>query len=217
MIRVVLGKERHKYPQHIDTMFRQRKRLFHDRLGWDVAISDGWEIDQYDESNPIYLISVDEETGDVVGSLRLMPTTGPNMLRDIFMNAFEDEILIESALVWECTRFCVDPDANNLRKAENRLAYATCELLLGICEIGLLAGVAQIVGVFDKRMVKIYKRAAWSPEIIGSSQDPAFEKIHVGLWDISEEVLADMKASSGIQGSVLEGHMPQALRLTSAT
>ncbi len=56
---------------------------FHDRLGWQVKSLRSWEIDEFDALNPLYLISIGPNDG-INGSLRLLPTTGPNMLADVF-------------------------------------------------------------------------------------------------------------------------------------
>jgi N-acyl-L-homoserine lactone synthetase len=52
-------------------MHRLRGRVFKDRLDWDVSVSDGLEIDQYDTFKPTYLLAV--EQCDVVGCVRLLP------------------------------------------------------------------------------------------------------------------------------------------------
>ena len=57
-------------------MHRLRRRVFSDRLDWKVSVSDGLEIDQYDALTPTYLLVVDGR--DVVGCVRLLPTTGRN-------------------------------------------------------------------------------------------------------------------------------------------
>jgi len=53
----------------------------------------------FDDLNPLYLLSVDEG-GELLGCLRLLPTTGPNMLRDVF-NVLIPDGKIESPLIWE--------------------------------------------------------------------------------------------------------------------
>lgn len=59
-------------------MHRLRRRVFKERLDWDVSVSNGLEIDQYDSFKPTYLLAVEQR--DVVGCVRLLPTTGRNML-----------------------------------------------------------------------------------------------------------------------------------------
>ena len=38
-------------------MHRLRGRVFKERLDWDVSVSDGLEIDQYDTFKPTYLLA----------------------------------------------------------------------------------------------------------------------------------------------------------------
>jgi acyl homoserine lactone synthase len=63
-------------------MHRLRGRVFKERLDWDVSVSDGLEVDQYDTFKPTYLLALEQR--DVVGCVRLLPTTGRNMLADTF-------------------------------------------------------------------------------------------------------------------------------------
>ncbi len=199
-IRLVKGMDLEGSGDLLGEMFRARKRLFADRLGWDVTVDDrGWEIDQYDPISPLYLISTDEN-GAHQGSLRLLPTTGDTMLRDVFTTAF-DGTVIESPLIWECTRFCIESQKSE--KISAGLHRATTALLLGICETGLRAGIQQIVGVFDRRMIPIYRRGGWAPEVIGESGSGR-EAVYLGVWDVSEAYAASIRKAGGFSGSILE-------------
>src|ERR1700721_1029065 len=88
-------------------MFRCRAQTFSERLGWEVVVRDGCERDRFDEENPLYFVSVDPRSREYCGSLRCLPTTGPNMLRDVFPALLKDDEAIESATIWECSRICV--------------------------------------------------------------------------------------------------------------
>jgi len=70
-------------PQDITHMHQLRSKVFKDRLGWDVNAEDGLEIDEFDQLNPIYLLSKNDHN-DVEGCLRLVPTSQPYMLEKIF-------------------------------------------------------------------------------------------------------------------------------------
>jgi acyl homoserine lactone synthase len=89
MIVVIEPHNAHKYSNLIDEMFRLRARIFRDRLRWDVQVVDGKERDKYDDEAPVYLIYTDDETGEIKGSLRLLPTTGPTLLADFFLIRFQ--------------------------------------------------------------------------------------------------------------------------------
>lgn len=83
MIRIFNSRTAKFNPGEIDAMFKLRKRVFHDFLKWDVSVRDEWEIDNYDTANPLYVLSYSDD-GRLRGSLRLLPTLGPNMLDDTF-------------------------------------------------------------------------------------------------------------------------------------
>ena len=57
--------------------------IFKERLGWDVEVSGDMEIDEFDACRPAYLLQRDDD-GRIQGCVRLLPTTGPTMLRDTF-------------------------------------------------------------------------------------------------------------------------------------
>jgi N-acyl-L-homoserine lactone synthetase len=204
MIRFFHGRDRSQYPRETDEMFRLRARQFRDRLNWDVNVQDGWEIDEYDEMNPLYLVSRDEQSGEIAGCLRFLPTTGPTMMKGVFDQYFEEAFAIETPLAWECTRLAIEPIVAKQRTTPTGLCQTTFELMQGGCEIAMMAGVQQIVGIFDASMLRIYRRVGWSPEIIASTKRLGLHVIHVGLWNVDDASLAFMRERSGISRSVLE-------------
>jgi len=203
MIRLVQGVDRKYFPKEIDAMHRNSAAVFAERLGWDVEVVYGWEIDAFDEANPLYLISLDNHTGEYRGSTRLLPTTGPNMLRDVFSCLLDEEETIESATIWEGTRFCVDIN-NTSERMSNILAYTSAEILCGICEIGLLAGLTHYVAVYDGRMARIFDRVQGQPEILGTPRQIGKVMTYAGFFEVSEDLLARVRSASGITESVLE-------------
>ena len=83
MIKIIPCEWRDRYPRMIDEMHKLRRNVFHDRLKWQVTVINRWEIDGYDALNPLYVVALDEDER-VIGGLRLLPTTGFNMLNDTF-------------------------------------------------------------------------------------------------------------------------------------
>lgn len=136
MIRILNGKTRAQHPAAVDDMFRLRKRVFHDFLKWDVQTEGDWEIDNYDQANPLYVLSYAPDTGRLRGALRLLPTLGPNMLDDTFPILLGDNPEIRSASVWESSRFCIEPEISQDR-ASNQVTVAAAELMCGVGELGL--------------------------------------------------------------------------------
>lgn len=87
-------------------MYRLRHEVFHDRLGWDVTSDHGMEHDEFDKANPVYVLVRDDD-GEVVGCWRILPTIGPNMLRDTFPQLLNGQRAPQQKNVWELSRFAV--------------------------------------------------------------------------------------------------------------
>ncbi len=207
MIRFYQGRDRAFFPSETNEMFQLRRRQFRERLNWDVTVRDGWEIDEFDEMNPLYLVSVHEQTGAVAGCLRFLSTTGPTMMKNVFDAYFDEPFDIESPLMWECTRLAIEPTIATKWLTPSGQCRATFELMHGGLEVAMQAGVEQIVGIFDNAMLRVYRRVGWSPEIIASTKKITKHPIHVGLWSVDEPSLASMRERSGIEGSVLAPNM----------
>lgn len=185
MIRFVYARDLHKFPLLADTMFRDRKGQFHDRLSWDLSIDEnGHERDQYDALDPLYCI-YEQEDGTHGGSGRLMPTLGRTMYGEHFTH-LSDEVSIASPLIWESTRFCVSPRLGGSRAAAAKISTA---LMLAGCEVGLRYGLSHFLAVFDKPMARIYRATGWAPEIIGEEGEGR-DALCLGLWEITPEARA---------------------------
>src|SRR5271165_2592950 len=213
MLKVIESWKASQYPKEMDAMFRNRALIFSERLGWDVVVKDGYERDQFDDCNPVYLVSVDPRTNEYWGSQRLLPTTGPNMLRDVFPFLLSEGEYIESATIWECSRICAVSADGQPERSKNGVSLALGELIAGIGEVAIIAGLTQIVAVFDARIHRVLKAAACDPQIIGRPRRIGGTMSFAGLFDTGEGPLEAFRAALGIEGSVLT---PQANELAAA-
>lgn len=87
-------------------MYRLRAKIFGERMGWEVAVLSGMEIDHYDAQSPYYML-VRDGSGAVCGCWRLLPTQGPYMLRDTFPQLLHGQRAPACAHVWELSRFAI--------------------------------------------------------------------------------------------------------------
>lgn len=90
----------------LDSMYRLRSDIFHRRLGWDVRVDNGREHDWFDLIGPHYLVAHDGAS-NALGCCRLLPTVGPNMLRDIFPFLLDGAPPPSSHRIWEVSRFAI--------------------------------------------------------------------------------------------------------------
>ncbi|MGB5864186.1 MAG: acyl-homoserine-lactone synthase [Sulfitobacter sp.] len=186
MLRYLYADQLPQFPKLANEMFTHRADQFHTRLGWDVRVdARGHERDEYDDLNPLYVIWETADGGHG-GSSRFLPTTGPVMVNDHFSHLISAPI--KSPLIWECTRFCMAPGQG---------AHVAAALMLGGGELMQGFGIEHFVGVFDARMVRIYKRVGSSPEVLGST-GLGRSQISVGLWEFEHDAQAKVAARAGI-------------------
>lgn len=174
--------------RHVSSLYqmhRLRKQVFNDRLGWSVAVSGDLEVDEYDALAPVYVLSETEE-GEVLGSVRLLPTMGPYMLRDTFASLLDGLEAPASELLWEASRFAV---AKTSAKGDGGLALATYELLIGVLQFSLAHDLEAIVCVVDLRMERVLRRAGWHMQRLGPERRIGSTIALAGRLDVSEHLL----------------------------
>ena len=191
MIVVIEQYNEHKYSRLMDEMFRQRARIFHDRLKWDVQVVDGKERDRYDDEAPVYIIHTDEQQREVKGSLRLLPTTGPTLLADCFADTIPDAAHLSSPTIWEGTRFCLS-EAILDGESQDGLFFASTVMITALGELAVNAGIESVVGNFDAPMLRLYRRIGCDFEILGSTWKYG-QPVYLGLFPISEPLLRKWK------------------------
>ncbi|WP_120632816.1 acyl-homoserine-lactone synthase [Ruegeria sp. EL01] len=202
MIIVVDGLNRHLFGEVLDEMFELRARVFGGRLGWDVNIEDGKEIDEFDHLDPAYVIGLDDG-GNVVAAVRALQTTGPHMLSDVFSAILDGEAPLRSATVWESTRFCVDTQRLNRGKDKNSVAYATSELMVGSLEYAKNAGIQDIITVIDPVMDRVLKRSDNAPyDYVGKKVQMGKVPALAALLDCSDERISRVRNFADIRHNV---------------
>ncbi|MCK1540984.1 GNAT family N-acetyltransferase [Bradyrhizobium sp. 179] len=182
-------------------MHRLRGRVFKERLDWDVSIADGLEIDQYDAFKPTYLLVV--ERREVVGCVRLLPTTGRNMLADTFPMLLDGHAAPRAANIWESSRFCVDTQTL-AATAENGLRKATFLLFAAMIEWGQQCDLQAIATVTDLRMERILRRAGWHLDRLGTPRQIGTTTAVAGLLPVTDDALGAIRAAGKISKPVID-------------
>jgi N-acyl-L-homoserine lactone synthetase len=189
------------FVEEIAEMHRLRYRVFKRRLEWDVEVSGDVEIDEFDALQPDYLLQRAKD-GRIQGCVRLLPSTGPTMLRDTFPVLLDGAPAPGSSTIWESSRFALDIDSD-APKAAHGLATATYELFAGMIEFGLSRQLTEIVTVTDARMERILRRAGWPLRRIGTPRALGSTLAVAGYLDVSVETLTGIRNAGGFQGPVL--------------
>ena len=152
----------------LDSMFRLRHHVFHDRLGWQVRSEGGREHDWHDLFGPYYLVARDGSGGkDAVGCWRMLPTTGPNMLRDVFPQLLDGAPAPVGARIWEISRFAVAAGHSGSGCGFSELP---AEMLRAMLRFGVAQGFESIVGVTSAAIERMLWRLGFTVERLGRPQ-----------------------------------------------
>lgn len=203
MIIVIDALNASAFGEILSEMHRLRARVFKDRLDWEVDVVNNMERDVYDDLDPAQVVCLDDDTGRVVGCMRLLQTTGPHMLTDVFASILDGEPPLRSPQVWEATRFCVDVDRLDRGRGKNSISYVTSEVMIGAFEYGMQAGITDAVAVIDPVMNRVMKRSNNAPyDYLGSPKPMGKVTALAALMDCSPERVAGIRAFSGIDHDV---------------
>src|SRR3989344_1285101 len=103
-MRITSGCSAELRPPLMTRMARDRHRAFGENLGWQLRCRDALELDQFDRDDTVYVIAQNED-GEVIGTARLLPTTRPYLLAEVFPQLLNGAPAPDAPEVWELSRF----------------------------------------------------------------------------------------------------------------
>lgn len=144
---IVYGNSTNLHPQLMNSAARYRHKVFIEKLGWQLNCDDLLENDQFDRPDTVYVIAKND-TGEIVGIARLLPTTRPYLLGDIFpqlLNGIKPPV---SEDVWELSRFAaVDFESQQTTAMGQFSSSQTIELLNAAIECARRHGAKRLITV----------------------------------------------------------------------
>ena len=197
MIEVVSKTNRHEYDSELDQMFRMRHTVFVDQLKWDLPLAkNGLEKDQFDTDDTIYLLSLDSQ-GNVQGAKRIMPTTKPHLMSEVFPHLVAGEIP-RGEHIWESSRSCVHPACRD--------TGIIGELFLAMVEIGLLMGIERITFISSMKFYPTILHAGWGIVPLGFPEiDKTGHENIAAYLTVNPVSLHNMRRNYRVERSVLGG------------
>lgn len=155
MVKIINQFNAARHRAMVDGMFRDRKRVFVDLLGWDVPTQGAYEKDQFDNEHAEYFIIGDPLTGTHHASMRLLRTDHPHLLDSVFPMLCDATIPRGSAYR-ELTRLCISPDI----KPRERIA-ARNRLFTGLVQYALMKGIEGYTGVSEMHIYRQVLALGW--------------------------------------------------------
>lgn len=142
---------------HIDAlgeMHKLRAKVFKERMGWDVQLMSGMEIDGYDAIEPTYMM-IREAGGILMGCWRILPTLGPYMLKDSFPELLHGQPAPQHPKIWELSRFAIETEGGK----NFGFSDIAMESIGEIIAYGHRMGIEQYVTVTTTAIERLLRRA----------------------------------------------------------
>lgn len=180
MILYVEMSDRNSHREQIEQYFRLRKRIFCDQLKWVTPVTPDMEYDDFDFMYNIYILHIDDHTGEVTGGVRLMPTTGPTLMHTVWADMLPDRDDFRSPAIWEATRFCADASASS--RKSNLANRITLALTLAVIDFAQANGISHIIAVCESKFFDMTNAYCGEADVISRRIDEHGTDICCGLW-----------------------------------
>ena len=174
-------------PNLVQSMFNLREKVFKGRLGWDVTSIDGKEKDEFDDINPVYMLS-SNTSNQLEGCWRLLPTLGPYMLKDVFPQLLRGEEIPEDEHIWELSRLAVAPQSEHYRMKAN-LNEVTFDMFRNVYDFAVENNIKRYVVVTSAAIERLLRQVGIPTQRFGDGKLTRIGKVtSVCVWvDINEQ------------------------------
>lgn len=178
-------------------MHELRHEVFRGRLEWDVSGSDGIERDRFDDLDPTYMLVKDDD-GRVAGCWRMLPTTGPYMLKDTFPQTLCGQPAPRHPAVWELSRFALGRHPGRA----HRFSDLAVQMMESATEYALDRGVTQFVTVTTVAIERLLRGLGLGMQRFGVPVQVGIERTVAFSIEVNLNTLLLLRRHTG-QGQVL--------------
>lgn len=140
MIKLIQGDQVKNHQDIMEQVWRLRHDVFVEEKKWmDLSKPNKREIDQFDNDDALHMIAMEDD--QVVGYQRMLPTTKPYLLSEVYPHLCETE-LPRTSKIWEWTRYAVKKEH---RAVDRKVSPIANRLLSAIVEWGIKNDVSSII------------------------------------------------------------------------
>lgn len=192
MVVLVSSENRTQYRALLGEMHHDRKRVFVDKLRWNVPVRDDlYEIDEFDTDEALYLIAADPHTGKHMASVRLLPTDRPHLMSEVFKHLCDGEVP-SGPDIWEMTRLCTAPEVPSAIAP-----FVRGRLLLSLFELALEQGITRVTAVCHLKFLSTLLSVGWDCEPLGLPREVDGEVAGAILIHVNADALAILRDRFG--------------------
>lgn len=211
-IHVVDESNRGYYSRELDEHHRLRHDIYIGERGWRALRSvDGREYDQFDLPDAVYLLAISDD-GAVAGGTRLLQSTGPTLLSEVFPYLADVRPFERGPDVMEWTRFFVAPRF----RETGRLCRAGGLISAAIIEYCLQNGIRKLNAVGETFWMPRISALGWRPRPLGLPREHEGMSLCAWTIDITEFALQTTLSAYSLPGIHLQTEARTSRRIAAA-
>ena len=197
-VHVVTAESSLAYAAELESYHRWRHLIYVEERGWtDLRKPDGLERDQFDTPQAVHLLAL--ENGRVVGGSRLMQTSRPSILSEVFPYLVERSELPSDDETLDWTRMFVVPS----HRGAGRPRSVRGALLTSVMQYALSANARRVGGVMEAFWLSQFAAVGWRMQILGLPRPVAGAMVLAAFVAVDDAALRSVRASTGWTESLL--------------
>jgi acyl-homoserine lactone synthase len=197
-VHVIRRENRALYARILDDYFRIRHQIYVVERRWtELARPDGREIDQFDTEDAVYLLGLEE--GAIVAGMRMVPTTAPTLLSDLFPQlALAGPVRRPDA--YELSRIFVVP----AKRGEHDGPRAEAVIQAAAMKYGLAIGLSAFTIVLETWWLPRLLDQGWTARPLGLPQDINGFSTTAVIVDIDDDAWVGICSRRSVPGPTLQ-------------
>jgi acyl-homoserine lactone synthase len=196
-VHVIRHDNRHLYADVLEDYFRLRHQIYVVERKWSALDRpDKREIDQFDTGETVYLLGL--EGRSIVAGMRLVPTTGPTLLSDLFPKLSLDGP-IRRPDVFELSRIFVVRN----RRGEHAGPRAEAVIQAAAMEYGLSVGLSAFTIVLETWWLPRLLDQGWIARPLGLPIDIDRMSTVAVMVDVNERAWTEICLRRSVPGAML--------------
>ncbi|GGB08949.1 acyl-homoserine-lactone synthase [Agarivorans gilvus] len=143
--------------QHLN---HYRHQVFVEMLGWELDTPEGIEQDQFDHQDTIYVVAKNQHE-HICGCARLLPTTQPYLLEEVFPELLNGLPCPKQSDIWELSRFAAVDFDNHQEAPTQLMSKQALSLLNAAIECAKKHGAKRLVSVSPLGIERMLRHAGF--------------------------------------------------------
>lgn len=144
MMKIVTGSSS-QLPRGLEgALAAYRYEVFIEALQWQLPAENGLERDQFDRPDTVYVVAMDDDAL-ICGCARLLPTTKPYLLNEVFPDLMNGNSAPHSANIWELSRFSTMAITKSCVITRRDARRRFCTLFAAVVEVATVQGATRLI------------------------------------------------------------------------